>query len=100
MRFTIEIGEQEKHRIDYYRNWFVGTERLSADGDLIASRSVLSHSNYVSFPHCRRYEFTVGRTEVHTVRFEKQRPLLLAGLRPHIYRIFVDGKLVHEQQGF
>jgi hypothetical protein len=77
MKFTIEIGQQEKHRIDYYRNWFIGTERLSADGQLIASRNVLSLSNYVSFPLCRRYEFTVGRSEPHTVVFEKQRPLLL-----------------------
>src|ERR1700691_1794382 len=100
MRFTIEIGQQEKHWISYSRNWFLGTERLSADGELIANRNVFSLSNYASFPLCRRYEFTVGRAEPHKVVFEKQRPLLLAGVRPHIYRVFVDGKLVHEQQGF
>jgi hypothetical protein len=100
MKFTLEVGEKEKHQIDYYRNWFFGTERLRADGKLIASRSVLSPSNYVSFPLCRRYEFTIGDAERHRVVFEKQRPLLLAGFRPHVYRVFVDAKLAHEQQGF
>jgi len=92
MRFTLEIGEKEKHRIDYYRNWFLGTERLQADGEIVASRSVVSLSNYVSFPLCRRYEFSVGTSEPHTVIFEKERPLLFAGVRPHKYRVIVDGR--------
>jgi len=100
MKFTLEIGEKEKHRIDYYRNWFFGTERLRADGEIVARRSVVSPSNYVSIPLCRRYEFSVGTSEPHTVVFEKERPLLLAGFRPHKYRVIVDGKLVHEQEGF
>ncbi len=100
MKFTLEVGEKEKHQIDYYRNWFFGAERLRADGQLVASRSVVSPSNYVSFPLCRRYEFTVGEVEKHTVVFEKQRPLLFAGLRPHIYRVLLDGKLVFERQGY
>ncbi len=100
MNFTLEIGENEKHRIDYYRNWFFGTERLRADGAIVASRSVVSLSNYVSIPLCRRYEFSVGTSEPHSVVFEKERPLLFAGFRRHKYRVIVDGKLAHEQQGF
>jgi hypothetical protein len=100
MKFSLEIGHQEKHRIDYYRNWIFGTERLLANGKLIASRNVLSPSNYVSFPLCRRYEFTVGSSEPQKVIFEKERPLLLAGVRPHTYRLFVDGTLVFEKKGY
>ena len=100
MKFTLEIGIQEKHRIEYYRNWFFGTERLQVDGKLIASRSVLTLSNYISLPLCRRYDFTVGEAETHAVVFEKERPLLLAGIRPHTYRVYVDDKLVHEPKGF
>lgn len=100
MNFTLEVGEKEKHQIDYYRNWFWGTERLRADGQIVASRSVISPSNYISFPLCRRYEFTVGEAEKHSVVFEKLRPLLLAGFRPHLYRVLVDGKQVFEKQGF
>jgi hypothetical protein len=37
--------------------------------------------------------------EDHAVIIEKERPLLLAGLRPQTYRVFVDGKLVLERSG-
>ncbi len=100
MEFTLKVGEKEKHLIDYHRYWFWGTERLRADGQLVASRSIVSPSNYVSFPLCRRYEFTVGEAERHSVVFEKLRPLFFAGFRPHLYRVFVDGKQVFEKQGF
>jgi hypothetical protein len=42
----------------------------------------------------------VGSAEKHKVVLEKQRPLLFAGFRSQVYRVFVDDKLVHEQQGF
>ena len=100
MKFTLEVGEKEKHRIDYYRNWFFGTERLQVDGEIVASRSVVSPSNYISIPLCRRYEFSVGASEPHAVVFEKERPLLFAGCRPNKYRVLVDGKLVHAREGY
>jgi hypothetical protein len=100
MKISLEVGEKERHRIEYSRNQLWGTERLLADGKLIARRTVVSLSNYWSFPLCRRYEFTVGNSEPHTVVFEKERPLLFAGFRPHTYRVFVDGKLIHEERGY
>ena len=100
MNISLTVGSNAEHRIEYTRNWFTGAEQLKADGKVIASRSVVSLSNYVSFPLCRRYEFTLGTDESLPVVFEKERPLLLAGLRPHTYRIFVAGKLVHERKGF
>ena len=99
MKFSIDIGNQERHRIDYARNWFTGDERLSVDGEVIARRSVLSLSNYVS-SLVRRHDFTVGQTERHSVAFEKERPLVFAGFRPHTYRLFVDGALVLERSGY
>lgn len=100
MRFTLEIGEKEKHRIDYYRNCFFGTERLRADGRIVLSRSAFSASTHVNFRLSTRREFSIGAAEPHEVVFETQRPRLFGGFRPHIYRIFVDGKKVHEQQGY
>jgi len=100
MKFTLDVGDREKHRIDYARNWFTGKEQLYADGELVASRTILSASNYVSFPLARRYEFSVGTSEPHQVVFEKERPLLFAGGRPHTYRVFVDGKLVFQRRGY
>jgi hypothetical protein len=100
MKFTIEIGEQERHRIDYLRDWFGGTERLSLDGKVLMERPANSPSNFFSLPLCRRFEFRVGGTEPHSIPFEKQRPLFLAAFRPHRYRVFLDGALIHEARGY
>jgi len=45
----------------------------------------------------RQWHFSV---DGHAVIIEKERPLLLAGLRPQTYRVFVDGKFVLERNGF
>jgi hypothetical protein len=99
MKFELTLGTQ-KYRIEYYRNCFWGTERLISDGKIIATRSPISPSTHFSFSLLRRYEFTIGEADQHQVVFEKKRPLLLAGFRPHNYRIFLDGVLVHEQTGY
>ncbi len=100
MKFKLDIGQQEQTQIEYSRNWFLGTERILANGHLIASRSATSPSTHFSFTRFRRYEFTVGSSEPQEVVIEKERPQFFAGFRPHIYRVFVDGKLVHEQRGY
>jgi hypothetical protein len=100
MRISLDFGPNNKHRLEYSRNWFTGRERLEVDGKLIASRSIISVSNYVSFPLCRRYECTIdSETPLHVV-FEKQRPLLVAGIRPHTYRVIVDGSVIFNQRGY
>jgi hypothetical protein len=45
------------------------------------------------------WTFEVGQKEKHAVRIEKERPLLLAAVRPHRYRIFVDDEFVQECVG-
>jgi hypothetical protein len=47
----------------------------------------------------KRYEFVVGVQEQHEVAIEKERKLLLAGLRPQKYRVFADGKLIQSCEG-
>ncbi|MGB8353691.1 MAG: hypothetical protein WCD79_07385 [Chthoniobacteraceae bacterium] len=100
MKFTLEIGEQEKHRIEYYRNWFFGTERLLVNGKMIARSSGFTPSTHFGFHLSRHFDFTVGEAETHAVVLEKKRPILIAGFRPHTYRVYVDDRLVHEQTGF
>jgi hypothetical protein len=46
-----------------------------------------------------QFEFNVGQQEQHKVAIEKQRALLLAGLRPQKYRVFVDGQLIQSSEG-
>jgi hypothetical protein len=100
MTFELGIGPEKKLRLDYSWNWFFGTERLFADGRLIESRSAASPLTPFGTRRKRRCAFTVGAPEAPQVVLERQRPLLFAGLRPHAYRLFVDGTLVHEPSGY
>ncbi len=100
MQFTLEIGDKEKSRIKFSRSWFTGAMRTLVDGQKVAQQSSLSPFTHFSFKRKRRYEFVVGKTETHKVVLEKERPLLFAGFREHVYRVFVDGQLVHEQSGY
>ena len=100
MKFTIEIGNAEKTRIEFSRSWFTGRMQTLADGQTVAEQSPFSISTHFGLRLKRCYEFDVGKTEPHHVIIEKQRPLLVAGFRPHTYRVLVDGHLVHEQRGY
>jgi hypothetical protein len=44
----------------------------------------------------RTWTFTVGTRGRHAVVIEKKRPLLVAGARPHTYRVMVDGRCVFD----
>jgi hypothetical protein len=46
------------------------------------------HLRATRFNLKQRYEFEVGKLETHEVVLEEERPLLLAGLRPQVYRVF------------
>jgi len=100
MRFTLEVGDREKSKIEFCRNYFTGALRALVDGRRIALQSPFSPFTHFSFTRKRHYEFSVGKTETHEVVLEKERPLLIAGFRRQTYRVFVDGELVHEQNGY
>jgi len=74
--------------------------RTLVDGRKVAQESPFSLFTHFSFHQKQRYEFSVGKTETHKVVLEKDRPLLFAGFRSQIYRVFVDGLLVHQQTGY
>jgi hypothetical protein len=46
------------------------------------------------------WKLDVGFEERHQVQIIKKRPKVLAGLRPSIFRVFVDGELVEERKGY
>ena len=48
----------------------------------------------------RSWLLEVGSTEKHRVRIDKIRPQILAGLRPSVFQVFIDDKLVDEQRGY
>jgi hypothetical protein len=100
MKFTIEVGDETKARIDFSRDWLTGTMLVFVDGEKQVLQSPYSPSTHFSFRLIKRYEFSVGEAEPHQVVLEKERPLLFAAFRPQIYRLFVDGQMVHEQTGY
>ncbi len=100
MRFTLEVGDNEKSRIELSRNWFTGAMQILVNGEEVARQNWLSPSTHFNFPRKRRHEFMVGNVEKHQVVIEKERPLLVAGIRPQTYRVFVDGRLIHERSGY
>ena len=100
MRFALEVGDNEKSKIEFSRNWFTGAMQILVDGEQVAQQSWLAPFTHFGFTRKRRQQFVVGKDEKHQVVIEKERPLIIAGVRPQTYRVFVDGQLIHEQSGY
>ena len=94
MQFSFNVGVNEKHRVDFSFDQFIGNLEILIDGD-----QAVKDFRMFSVSLTKRYEFTVGVQERHDVIIEKKRKLFLAGLRPQQYRIFVDGQLVQTYEG-
>jgi hypothetical protein len=89
--FEFEVGEAERHRVHFFFDQFWGTVRISVDG-----RQVIRDLRLLSFSTTKRYRFTVGDQERHEVVVEKTRPVVAAGFRSHVCRVFVDGHFTGE----
>lgn len=83
--------------VEFSRDWFSGRCTLVTDTGTTVLQSPWNLGTHYSLTTLKRWDCSVNG---HEVVIEKQRPWLLAGLRPHTYRIFVDGKLVMERGGF
>ena len=94
MQFSFNVGVNEKHRVDFSFDQFMGNVDILVDG-----QSAIKDFRMFSLSLTKRYEFTVGVEEQHAVVIEKKRKLFLAGLRPQQYRIFIDGQLVQTYEG-
>ncbi len=85
MRFIIEFGEKEKHRMKYDFNQLFGRLVIMAD-----VRPVKTAYRLVNEPELEAHVSRVGRFEKSLVRIEKQRKQLLG----HRNRVFVNDCLV------
>ncbi len=122
MKFNFEVGQQEKHRVDFSWEKFLGVAKIWVDGELILKSQPLALAELAQAAQLRTmsgkigylsgmasgsarpaltagWTLEVGQHEKHAVRIEKERPLLLAAVRPHRYRIFVDDEILHECVG-
>jgi hypothetical protein len=100
MQFSFEIGDREKIRIEFSRGFWWGGVTITANGQLVASRSALDPSTQFNFDFVKRYEFIVGDKEEHKVAIEHKRPVIFGGIRRQTYRVIVDEHLLEEHYGY
>ena len=94
MQFSFMVGITEPHRVDFSFDQFGGRLEIKVDGI-----SIVDEVRTISVSLTKRYDFVVGLAEKHHVTIEKERKLLLAGIQPQQYRIFIDGHLVQTYEG-
>lgn len=85
MKFAVEIGDTEKHRLEYRFNQLLGSLEIKVN-DLPIKRSV----RLINEPVLEVHAFMVGDQEKSQVRIEKERKPLL-GCRN---RLYVNNRLV------
>jgi hypothetical protein len=122
MRFSFEVGQQEKHLVEFNWGKFLGVAKIWVDGELVLRskplalrelsqlsqlRGITGSANYLGGmvngsrqPSLTAgWSFEIGHQERHVVHIQKERPQILAALRPHTYRVFVDEQLLQELVG-
>ena len=90
MKFAIEIGDTEKHRLEYQFNQLLGSLVIKVNEKLV-KRSV----RLLNEPLLEVHAFVVGDYEKSDVRIEKERKPLL-GCRN---RLYVNNRLVRVFDG-
>ena len=116
MDFTFAVGHPEHHVVNFKWNQFIGQCKISVDGDVVIRSRPLAWDELKSVfgpryecihhlieiiesarntQYVRMWQFEVGVAEKHLITIVKERPAVLAGLRPHKYAFFVDDKLIH-----
>jgi hypothetical protein len=91
--FAFDVGIEETHHITFHWGQLLGRIRITVDGE-----EIVQHNQALSLRSetTRKFEFSVGQSEVHQVLIEKTRKRVLAGARKQICRAYVDGQFVGE----
>jgi len=90
VKFTIEIGEVEKHRLEYQFNQLLGRLVIK-----INQKPVKQSVRLINEPVLEVHVFVVGHNEQSTVRIEKERKPLLG----HKNRLYVNNRLLKVFEG-
>ena len=89
MKFEIEIGETEKHRLAYQYNQLLGRLVIK-----INQKPVRELIRLLNEPLLEIDELILGRFETSTVRIEKERKALFG----HTNRLYVNNRLLKVYQ--
>lgn len=90
MKFCIEIGEVEKHTIEFTFNQLFGQLTIKVD-----NKEVKKHHWLFNEPLAETYDFSVGDRENIAVRIEKRRKPLFGNR----CRVFLNQRLMKVQDG-
>ena len=90
MKFSLEVGTNEKHVIEFTFNQLLGKSVVAVDG-----KEAFRKARWFSEPVVDRFNFEVSQFEPVRVRIEKERKLIFASK----YRIYVDNRLTQLYQG-
>jgi len=90
MKVMIAVNDTEVY---FERNWFTGRFTYTVNGITSVLVPALRLSTHFSVRLSETYKLTIGD---HIVTVLKERPLLLAGLRPHTYRFYMGDRLLKE----
>ena len=83
--------------LEFYRSWFTGRAELRVRGEVVPLQDALDPTTHFSLTLTRTWKHRLGE---HEIVIEKLRPLVLAGFRPHEYRVIVDGTVLAQQRGY
>ncbi len=90
MKFKIEVGDIEKHQVEFTHNQLIGSLMIKVD-----KKTVVHTTRLINEPVQEIYQFVVGQMEKSEVRIEKLRKQLF-GSRNSVY---VGNRLVRVFEG-
>jgi hypothetical protein len=89
--FAFDVGTSEKHHVEFHWGASWAEARIIVDGE-----EVLCEKHPFGVKNVRRYEVSVGESELHLVVIENQKARLYGALRKRSFRAFIDGNLIVE----
>jgi hypothetical protein len=93
MEITFEI---DGATATYSRNWLTGRAVLTLAGQTFPLQNPWNPATHFSLQRTRMWRVDVPN---HRVLIEKVRPLLFAGFRASVYRIWVNDRIVADKTG-
>jgi hypothetical protein len=101
MTFELEVGDEKKAFVHFYRNCFTGTMRLKINGQVVAWQSALSPLTHIGGGLVRTCQFLVWpgdtRSELTIVH---ARPRWFGGLRPQSYIVLWNRTEIARFRGY
>jgi hypothetical protein len=85
VKYAIEIGETEKHRLEYHFNQLLGTLLIKVN-----EKPIRKSVRLLNEPVLEVHDFVVGDQEKSSVRIEKERKALVGCTN----RLYVNNRLV------